>query len=67
MHVLAGAGARGIAVNELTDTIYVANTMANTVSVIDGAICNARVHSGCGQLAAVASVGTAPAGLPSTS
>ena len=42
----AGRGARGIAVNEATDTVYVANTAANTVSVIDGATCNGTVHSG---------------------
>jgi YVTN family beta-propeller protein len=60
VHVLAGAGARGIAVNEATNTIYVANTVANTVSVINGATCNATVHTGCGQRAAVASVGLSP-------
>src|SRR5262249_55460771 len=41
----AGKGARGIAVNEATDTVYVANTAAGTVSVIDGATCNGTVHS----------------------
>ena len=60
VHVLAGAGARGIAVNEVTNTVYVANTAANTVSVINGATCNATVHSGCGQQAAVAPVGISP-------
>ena len=59
-HVLAGAGARGIAVNEVTNTVYVANTAANTVSVINGATCNATVHSGCSQQAAVAPVGVSP-------
>jgi DNA-binding beta-propeller fold protein YncE len=58
--VLAGAGARGIAVNSLTDTIYVANTEVNTVSVINGATCNASVHTGCGQHAPVAAVGVSP-------
>lgn len=60
VHVLAGAGARGIAVDESTDTIYVANTEADTVSVIDGATCNATVHSGCGRRAAAAAVGSSP-------
>ncbi len=60
IHVLAGAGARGIAVNEVTDTVYVANTAANTVSVINGATCNATVHTGCGQRAAAAPVGISP-------
>jgi YVTN family beta-propeller protein len=56
----AGAGARGIAVNEATNTVYVANTVANTVSVIDGSTCNAKVHRGCGRRAAVAPVGYSP-------
>jgi YVTN family beta-propeller protein len=56
----AGAGARGIAVNELTDTVYVANTAANTISVIDGSTCNGRVHSGCGRKTALAPVGISP-------
>jgi DNA-binding beta-propeller fold protein YncE len=60
MHVRAGAGARGIAVNEVTHSVYVANTAANTVSVIDGSACNASVHSGCGRRAAVAAVGLSP-------
>jgi len=59
-HVLAGAGARGIAVNTATDTIYVANTEVNTVSVIDGSTCNASVQTGCGQEAPVAAVGVSP-------
>lgn len=58
--VLAGAGARGIAVNTATDTVYVANTEVNTVSVIDGSTCNAMVHTGCGQRAPVAAVGISP-------
>jgi DNA-binding beta-propeller fold protein YncE len=57
---VAGAGARGIAVNERTDTIYVADTAADTVSVIDGATCNAAVRSGCDQRAALAPVGLSP-------
>ncbi len=58
--IAAGVGARGIAVNTVTDTVYVANTAANTVSVIDGSTCNAAVRSGCGQAAAVAPVGVSP-------
>jgi YVTN family beta-propeller protein len=60
VHVLAGPGARGIAINEVTNTVYVANTEANTVSVINGATCDAAVHTGCNQHAAVASVGVSP-------
>ena len=58
--IAAGVGARGIAVNAVTDTVYVANTAANTISVIDGSTCNAAVRSGCGQAAAVAPVGISP-------
>ena len=60
VRVRAGAGARGIAVNEVTHTVYVANTVENTVSVINGASCNATVHAGCGRRAAVAPVGLSP-------
>jgi DNA-binding beta-propeller fold protein YncE len=56
----AGLGARGIAVNEATDTVYVANTGANTVSVVDGSTCNGRVHRGCGRGVGVAPVGLSP-------
>ncbi len=58
--VPAGPGARGIALNERTDTIYVANTAAGTVSVIDGSTCNASVRRGCGQVAPQAPVGISP-------
>ena len=60
VRVRAGAGARGIAINEKTDTIYVANTASGNVSVIDGRTCNAGVHTGCGRRAAVAPVGLSP-------
>jgi len=59
-HVRAGPGARGIAVDEATDTIYVADTFDNTVSVINGASCNARMHSACDQKPAMAPVGNSP-------
>jgi 6-phosphogluconolactonase (cycloisomerase 2 family) len=60
VRLAAGAGARGIAVNEATNTVYVANPAANTVSVLDGARCNATVHSGCRRATAVAPVGVSP-------
>ena len=44
----------------LTNTIYVTNTAANTVSVIDGSTCNGHVHSGCGRKTALAPVGISP-------
>jgi YVTN family beta-propeller protein len=46
-----------LALDQVTDTIYVANTSSGTVSVIDGATCNASVTSGCGKVAATARVG----------
>jgi YVTN family beta-propeller protein len=47
----------GVAVDEATDTVYVANALDGTVSVIDGATCNATDSSGCGQKPATVSVG----------
>lgn len=58
--IRAGAGARGVAIDEATDTVYVADTAANAVSVIDGASCNAAVHSGCEQLPPLVPVGLSP-------
>jgi YVTN family beta-propeller protein len=58
--VAAGPGARGIALNARTDTIYVANTAAGTVSVIDGSTCNASVRTGCRQSAPQTPVGISP-------
>jgi DNA-binding beta-propeller fold protein YncE len=56
--VSVGFGPLGIGVNERTDTVYVANNGFddNTVSVIDGATCNAQVTSGCGQSPAAVQV-----------
>ena len=36
------------AVDQATDTVYVANYNDGTISVINGAACNATVTSGCG-------------------
>ena len=38
-----------IAIDQHTDTVYVTDTGDNTVSVFNGATCNALVTSGCGQ------------------
>jgi len=60
--VFGDANPFGIAVDQATDTIYTANIFngegPGTVSVINGAICNSRDTSGCGQTPA-----TAPAGF----
>jgi DNA-binding beta-propeller fold protein YncE len=63
--VATGVWPQAIAVNTRTDTIYTANVGANfsgghTMSVIDGASCNATNHSGCGQAPAVVDVGRLP-------
>jgi DNA-binding beta-propeller fold protein YncE len=61
-------------VNQATDTVYVTNFGAenfggdsvdayDTVSVINGAICNANVRSGCSQSPATMVTGGAPFGV----
>jgi YVTN family beta-propeller protein len=47
----------GLAVDEATDTVYVVNTGDDTVSVIDGAVCNAATTTGCGQTPTTVPVG----------
>ena len=51
------ANLEGLAVDEATDTVYVVNTADDTVSVIDGAVCNAATTSGCGQTPTTVPVG----------
>ena len=46
-----------------TDTVYVTNVQDNTVSVFNGATCNAENTSGCGQTPATVPVGLDPLGL----
>jgi DNA-binding beta-propeller fold protein YncE len=50
----------GITIDVKTDTVYVANVGANTVSVFNGATCNATDTSGCGQTPAEVPVGLQP-------
>ena len=55
-----------VAVNQATDTVYVANWgngAGTTVSVIDGRTCNGQVTSGCGRTPARVTIGTGPAGV----
>jgi DNA-binding beta-propeller fold protein YncE len=49
-----------VAVDEVTDTLYVPSATSNTVSVVNGATCNALVTSGCNQTPA-----TVPIAKPS--
>lgn len=68
--ITVGVGPNGVAVDPATDTVYVADsgpvfagtgaTSTNTVSVIDGATCNAEVASGCGQTPPTVTVGNGP-------
>ncbi len=53
----------GIAIDKRTDTVYVSNVQDNTVSVFNGATCNAENTSGCGQTPATVPVGLDPLGL----
>jgi len=52
-----------IAVDEATNTVYVANSGDNTVSVFNGATCDALNTSGCGQTPATVPVGLGPNGI----
>jgi YVTN family beta-propeller protein len=50
----------GIAVDQPTGTIYVANSGNSTLSVIDGATCNARDTAGCSLLPPAVHAGSSP-------
>jgi DNA-binding beta-propeller fold protein YncE len=58
-HVAAGNGARGVAVDDSTNTVYVVDTRSNSVTVLSARTCNGRVHSGCSRPARVV-VGSSP-------
>jgi DNA-binding beta-propeller fold protein YncE len=63
-----GASPFAVAVDQRTDTVYVANadfgaSSPATVSVINGATCNAHVSSGCTQTPAAVTVGFTPYGV----
>ena len=55
-----GSGAIWAAVDQAHHTVYVANDNDGTVSVINGAVCNARVTSGCGQAWPTVTTGANP-------
>ena len=61
--VAVGSGPDGLAVDQATDTVYVANVGDNTVSVINGATCNATMTTGCGQNPPTIKVGVGPDGV----
>jgi YVTN family beta-propeller protein len=62
--VTVGRQPFGIALDPVTDTVYVtdlgSNDEGDTVSVIDGATCNAELRSGCGQTPPEVTVGSGP-------
>jgi YVTN family beta-propeller protein len=58
--VTVGSAPAGVAVDQATDTVYVANHNEKTVSVINGATCNATDSSGCGQTPAQVHLGSFP-------
>jgi DNA-binding beta-propeller fold protein YncE len=58
-----GNGPSALAVDQLTDTVYVSNQADNTVSVIDGATCNGNHPGGCGQTPPTLPIGSNPDGV----
>jgi YVTN family beta-propeller protein len=58
--VHVGDGPTGVAVDQATDSVYVANNSGNTVSVINGATCNATDQAGCAGTPAMLTVGNGP-------
>jgi DNA-binding beta-propeller fold protein YncE len=61
--IKVGQGTFALAVSAATDTIYAPSGADNTVAVINGATCNGTDHTGCGRLAATATVGLDPVGV----
>jgi DNA-binding beta-propeller fold protein YncE len=63
----AYTGPIGVAIDGATDTIYVADLQygeaAGTVSVINGAACNAAISTGCGQTPPTVTVGFGPSAV----
>ena len=52
-----------VAVDEVTNTVYVVNQRGNTVSVINGAVCNGANNAGCAQVWPTVTVGNSPQGI----
>jgi DNA-binding beta-propeller fold protein YncE len=55
-----GSGPDGVALNAVTHTLYVSNVSDDTVSVLDAAICNATVTTGCDRRPARLRTGASP-------
>ena len=58
--ITVGSGAWWVAVDQASDTVYAASNNDGTVSVINGARCNARVTSGCGSTPPTVTTGANP-------
>lgn len=65
--VSTGNGPFGIALDPVSDTVYVTDIgstdTGDTMSVIDGATCNAQVQTGCRKPPATVTVGSGPFGI----
>ena len=61
--IRVGSMPSAIAIDERTDTVYVSNVGDNTVSVFNGATCDAENTSGCAQAPATVPVGLDPLGI----
>jgi YVTN family beta-propeller protein len=61
--ISVGSQPGGVAIDDATGTVYVANSGSNTVSVINARTCNAVRHSGCGQTHPTVTVGRDPFAL----
>lgn len=59
----AGFGALNIAINPATQLVYTTNLQAASVSVINGAACNASHRAGCRAPQAEDAVGNYPFGI----
>jgi YVTN family beta-propeller protein len=61
--VHVGSAPTGVAIDQATDTVYVANSVDSSVSVIDAATCNAEQTSGCANTPPTVKVGRSPRGI----
>jgi YVTN family beta-propeller protein len=64
--VAVGALPQTLAIDEATDVVFVANSFDSSVSVIDGATCNATLTIGCAGTLATIPVGAFRMAQPST-
>jgi YVTN family beta-propeller protein len=62
-----GFNGGGADIDPTTDTIYATSQAENTVSVLNGATCNATNTSGCTRFAPTTTVGTGPQGVAANS